>query len=213
MVYNHTGEGGAWNGNDPTTYNIFSWRGLDNPTYYELTSDMQYSYDNTGVGGNYNTYNPVAQNLIVDSLAYWRDTMGVDGFRFDLGSVLGNTCTVGCFNFSDSIPTRRSIVSCARAATASGYGRQRHRPLRRALGDRRQWPTSWVVSRRAGRNGTATIATRLRQAQNDLGVGYHHHRSVGDALRRFVRPVRQPQPVELDQFHGRARRLHAQRPV
>lgn len=102
VVYNHTGEGGAWNPSDPTLYSIFSWRGLDNPTYYELTSDKQYSYDNTGVGGNYNTYNPIAQNLIIDSLAYWRDTMGVDGFRFDLASVLGNTCTVGCFNFSSS---------------------------------------------------------------------------------------------------------------
>jgi glycogen operon protein len=84
VVYNHTGEGGAWNTSDPNTYSIFSWRGLDNPTYYELTSDMQSSYDNTGVGGNFNTYNPIAQNLIVDSLSYWRDTMGVDGFRFDL---------------------------------------------------------------------------------------------------------------------------------
>ncbi len=65
---------------------------------------MQYAYDNTGVGGNYNTYNPIAQNLIVDSLAYWQRTMGVDGFRFDLASVLGNTCTAGCFNFSGTDP-------------------------------------------------------------------------------------------------------------
>jgi isoamylase len=59
----------------------------------------QYSWDNTGVGGNYNTRNTTAQNLIVDSLAYWRDALGVDGFRFDLASVLGNTCQHGCFNF------------------------------------------------------------------------------------------------------------------
>ena len=83
----------------PHRYNLQSWRGLDNPTYYSLTNDLQYSWDNTGVGGNYNTRNPVAQNLIVDSLAYWRDTLGVDGFRFDLASVLGNTCQHGCFNF------------------------------------------------------------------------------------------------------------------
>lgn len=100
VVYNHTGEGGAWGGTDGlTVYNIQSWRGLDNPTYYSLTSDLQHSWDNTGVGGNYNTRNTVAQNLIVDSLAYWRDTLGVDGFRFDLASVLGNTCQHGCFNF------------------------------------------------------------------------------------------------------------------
>ena len=104
VVYNHTGEGGAWNGNDKTVFNLYSWRGLDNPTYYVLTQDLQFNYDNTGVGGNYNTYNPIAQNLIVDSLAYWRDTLGVDGFRFDLASVLGNTCTAGCFNFDKMDP-------------------------------------------------------------------------------------------------------------
>ncbi|MCI4566657.1 isoamylase [Lysobacter sp. CFH 32150] len=100
VVYNHSGEGGAWGGTDGlTVYNLLSWRGLDNPTYYSLTNDLQYSWDNTGVGGNYNTRNSIAQNLIVDSLAYWRDTLGVDGFRFDLASVLGNTCQHGCFNF------------------------------------------------------------------------------------------------------------------
>ena len=100
VVYNHTGEGGPWGGSDGlTVYNVFSFRGLDNPTYYSLTSDLQYPWDNTGVGGNYNTHNPTAQNLIVDSLAYWRDSLGVDGFRFDLASVLGNTCEHGCYNF------------------------------------------------------------------------------------------------------------------
>ncbi|HEY0662039.1 MAG TPA: isoamylase [Lysobacter sp.] len=100
VVYNHTGEGGAWGGTDGlTVYNLLSWRGLDNPTYYSLTNDLKYSWDNTGVGGNYNTRNTIAQNLIVDSLAYWRTTLGVDGFRFDLASVLGNTCQHGCFNF------------------------------------------------------------------------------------------------------------------
>jgi isoamylase len=99
VVYNHTGEGGAWNPADKTTYNLYGMRGLDNPTYYSLTADMQNSWDNTGVGGNYNTRNAIAQNLIVDSLAYWRDKLGVDGYRFDLASVLGNTCQHGCYNF------------------------------------------------------------------------------------------------------------------
>ena len=99
VVYNHTGEGGAWSSTDKTTYNIFTYRGLDNPTYYSLTGDMQSSWDNTGVGGNFNTRNAVAQNLIVDSLKYWKDELGVDGFRFDLASVLGNTCEHNCFNY------------------------------------------------------------------------------------------------------------------
>ncbi|HEV8693024.1 MAG TPA: isoamylase [Lysobacter sp.] len=114
VVYNHTGEGGAWGGTDGlTVYNIESWRGFDNPTYYSLTSDLKYSWDNTGVGGNYNTRNTIAQNLIVDSLAYWRDTLGVDGFRFDLASVLGNTCQHGCYNFDkmDSGNALNRIVS------------------------------------------------------------------------------------------------------
>jgi isoamylase len=95
VVYNHTAEGGSWSSTDPTTATEYSWRGLDNTTYYELTSGNQYFYDNTGIGANYNTYNTVAQNLIIDSLAYWSNTMGVDGFRFDEGPILGNACLNG----------------------------------------------------------------------------------------------------------------------
>ncbi|MGB9144707.1 MAG: alpha-amylase family glycosyl hydrolase, partial [Acidobacteriaceae bacterium] len=116
VVYNHTAEGGTWSGSDPTTATIYSWRGLDNATYYELTSDNQYFYDDTGTGGNFNTYNPVAQQMIIDSLAYWSTTMGVDGFRFDEAPVLGNnclnqayesaapSCPNGGFNFDPSDP-------------------------------------------------------------------------------------------------------------
>jgi glycogen operon protein len=108
VVYNHTGEGGAWVSGDSSTYNLYSWRGLDNSTYYSLTNDKQHSWDNTGVGGNYNTVNPIAQNLIIDSLDYWQTELGVDGFRFDLASVLGNTCEHGCFNY-DKIATNTAL--------------------------------------------------------------------------------------------------------
>ncbi|MFI7070193.1 glycogen debranching protein [Micromonospora sediminicola] len=104
VVYNHTGEGGARTAGGATVYDLWSWRGLDNPTYYSLTADRQAPYDNTGVGGNYNTYHPVAQDLIVDSLAYWKDTLGVDGFRHDLATVLGNTCQHGCYRYSRTDP-------------------------------------------------------------------------------------------------------------
>lgn len=97
VVYNHTAEGGTWGPNDTAT--ILSWRGLDNAAYYTLTGDGQNYWDNTGIGANFNTFGAAAQNLIVDSLKYWRDELGVDGFRFDLASVLGNTCTSGCFNY------------------------------------------------------------------------------------------------------------------
>ncbi len=99
VVYNHTAEGGNYDAQGDAA-DLYSWRGLDNPTYYELTSDNRGSYDNTGVGGNFNTANTVVRNQIINSLKYWKDTLGVDGFRFDLASVLGNTCTNGCFNFN-----------------------------------------------------------------------------------------------------------------
>jgi glycogen operon protein len=93
VVYNHTGEGGLYGGDRVDTVNILSWRGLDNPTYYELTEDNRYYYDNTGVNGNFNAANPVVRNLIMDSLRYWSQVMGADGFRFDLAPILGNTLT------------------------------------------------------------------------------------------------------------------------
>ncbi|MDH5824665.1 isoamylase [Luteimonas sp. RD2P54] len=126
VVYNHTGEGGAWGGSDGlTVYNLQSWRGLDNPTYYSLTADRQHAWDNTGVGGNYNTRNPLAQDLIVDSLAYWRDELGVDGYRFDLASVLGNTCQHGCFHFDKMDPgnaLNRIVAELPPRPAAGGSG-------------------------------------------------------------------------------------------
>ena len=104
VVYNHTGEGYAYHSDDTRTYNLMSWRGLDNPTYYALTGDHQFSFDKTGVGGDYNTANRVAQDLIVDSLAWWRDELGVDGFRFDLAAILGNRCQHGCFIYDKLAP-------------------------------------------------------------------------------------------------------------
>jgi len=169
VVYNHTYEGGPWNPNDPTTYTIVSWRGFDNPTYYELTTDMQSSYDNTGVGGNYNTYNPVAQTLIVDSLAYWRDTMGVDGFRFDLASVLGNTCTVGCFTFSSTDPNtaiNRILRELPPRPATGGSGVDLYAEPWAIGGNSFQlggFPAGWS-------EWNGSYRDTLRQAQNDLGV-------------------------------------------
>ncbi|RZU53866.1 glycogen operon protein [Krasilnikovia cinnamomea] len=104
VVYNHTAEGGRVDPGDKTAYHLFSWRGLDNPTYYSLTSDRQGEIDVTGLRHTFNTANPTAQNLIVDSVAYWKDSLGVDGFRFDLATVLGNTCQHGCFSYSRTDP-------------------------------------------------------------------------------------------------------------
>ena len=98
VVYNHTGEGAAIpNTGSTTAYPLYGMRGLDNSAYYELAVDGQGAvnagyYDANGAGPDYNTYNHAAQNLIVNSLYYWSATMGVDGFRFDEGPMLGNVC-------------------------------------------------------------------------------------------------------------------------
>jgi isoamylase len=144
-------------GRDPSTYNVISFRGLDNPTYYSLTADYQYSWDNTGVGGNYNTFNPVAQDLIVDSLAYWRDTRlrrlplrpGV-GARQHLRARL--------LQLRQARRRQRAEPHRPRAAAAARGRRHGPRSHRRALGDRRQ-PTRSAASPRAGPSGTASIAT------------------------------------------------------
>jgi isoamylase len=168
VVYNHTGEGGQWNAGDKTTYNIYGMRGLDNPTYYSLTSDYQFSWDNTGVGGNYNTRNTVAQNLIVDSLAYWRDKLGVDGFRYDLASVLGNTCQHGCYNFDkmDSGNALNRIVAELPPRPAGGGSGVEHIAEPWAIGGNSYqvggFPTGW-----AEWNGMYRDV--IRQHQNKMG--------------------------------------------
>ncbi|MFW2366047.1 MAG: glycogen debranching protein GlgX [Desulforhopalus sp.] len=81
MVYNHTGEGGY----DGTTS---SFRGIDNTVYYLL--DREHNYLNfSGCGNTVNCNHPVVRELIRDSLRYWVTEMHIDGFRFDLASILG----------------------------------------------------------------------------------------------------------------------------
>jgi len=82
IVFNHTAEGDE---HGPT----FSFRGIDNPTYYMIDSQTG-TYDNfTGCGNTVNCNNPVVRDFIVQCLRYWVLAAHVDGFRFDLASVLG----------------------------------------------------------------------------------------------------------------------------
>lgn len=82
VVYNHTGEG---NHLGPT----FSFRGIDNATYYRLVEDdLRYYMDFTGCGNSLNVRHPQILKMIMDSLRYWVLEMHVDGFRFDLASAL-----------------------------------------------------------------------------------------------------------------------------
>ena len=81
VVYNHTAEGGP---DGPT----FCFRGLANETYYILAEDKSRYADYTGCGNTLNANEPIVRRLILDSLRYWVSEMHVDGFRFDLASVL-----------------------------------------------------------------------------------------------------------------------------
>lgn len=81
VVFNHTAEG---NENGPT----ICFRGFDNPAYYILDDNPKYYRNYTGTGNTLNANHPVVRRMIVDSLRYWVNEMHVDGFRFDLASIL-----------------------------------------------------------------------------------------------------------------------------
>lgn len=82
VVFNHTAEG---NELGPT----LCFRGIDNSIFYTLASDKRYYKDYTGTGNTINANHPVVRNHILAALRYWMVEMHVDGFRFDLASVLG----------------------------------------------------------------------------------------------------------------------------
>ena len=82
VVYNHTAEG---NENGPT----LSLRGIDNQSYYRLAEDPRHYINDTGTGNTLNLSHPRVLQLVTDSLRYWANDMHVDGFRFDLATILG----------------------------------------------------------------------------------------------------------------------------
>ena len=81
VVFNHTAEG---NENGPT----ISYRGIDNKTYYMLTPEGYY-FNFSGCGNTLNCNNPIVRNIVLDCLRYWAEEYHIDGFRFDLASILG----------------------------------------------------------------------------------------------------------------------------
>lgn len=89
VVYNHTGEGGNWGNPFVTGFNSFG--GLDAAEYYHLNPfDKRYlEAGATGTGNQLNFSRDTNHNLVLDSMAYWIDYMGISGFRFDLAPVLG----------------------------------------------------------------------------------------------------------------------------
>lgn len=81
VVFNHTGEGGE---GGPT----YSFRGIDNSVYYSLEEDKSRYANYSGTGNALNANHPAVRRMIIDSLHYWVKDMHVDGFRFDLASIL-----------------------------------------------------------------------------------------------------------------------------
>ncbi|WP_336852992.1 glycogen debranching protein GlgX [Pseudescherichia vulneris] len=83
VVYNHTAEG---NELGPT----LSFKGIDNFSYYRTMPDQhRYYINDTGTGNTVNTSHPRVLQMVMDSLRYWAESMHIDGFRFDLGTILG----------------------------------------------------------------------------------------------------------------------------
>jgi len=80
VVYNHTVEG---NELGPT----YSYRGIDNSTYYLLQEDRSKYRNDAGTGNVFHTANLAVRKMVVDSMRFWAREMGVDGFRFDLASI------------------------------------------------------------------------------------------------------------------------------
>jgi len=87
VVFNHTAEG---NQLGPS----YSFKGIDNASYYRLSPENKRYYSNeSGCGNTLNIEHPRVLQLVTDSLRYWVDIMGVDGFRFDLATILGRSAT------------------------------------------------------------------------------------------------------------------------
>ncbi|CAO2162756.1 unnamed protein product [Urochloa humidicola] len=86
VVFNHTAEG---NEKGP----ILSFRGIDNSTYYMLAPKGEF-YNYSGCGNTFNCNHPVVREFILDCLRYWVTEMHVDGFRFDLASIMTRACSL-----------------------------------------------------------------------------------------------------------------------
>ena len=108
VAYNHTGEGG---GDGPT----ISLRGLDNLAYYRTPPYEPGTYVNdTGCGNTLNVDHPRVRELVVESLAWYTQVMGVDGFRFDLATILGRRSD----GYAKGHPLLIAISNDARLANA-----------------------------------------------------------------------------------------------
>ena len=160
VVYNHTCEGGE---TGPT----LSWRGLDNASYYRLfPGDERHHINDTGTGNTVNVSHPRVLQMVMDSLRYWVNEYHVDGFRFDLGTILGRE--------GDGLRSRLRLLRRG----AAGPGALAREADQRALGHRagrlpgRQPPAGLRrVERQVPRRASAAsgAATRARARSSRRG--------------------------------------------
>ena len=158
VVYNHTAEG---NERGPT----LSFRGIDNASYYRLLPDQpRYYINDTGTGNTLNLNHPSVLQMVTDSLRYWVNEMHVDGFRFDLGTILARAARrLRCVAWlSAKLPAGPGAVAGEDDCRAVGYR------SRRLSG--RRFPTRLGgVERQVPRHGTRILEGRRRQ---DAGAGH-----------------------------------------
>jgi isoamylase len=100
VVYNHTVEGGL-------SDRVFSFRGLDNTSWYRGSGTPWRDHNVTGCGNALNFEHPKVRQFVLDSMRYWVQEMGVDGFRFDLAPVHGRECE----DFSTDAPFFKELAA------------------------------------------------------------------------------------------------------
>ena len=94
VVYNHSSE-------IDETGPTYIFRGIDNKSYYLLTPDMKKYVNDTGCGNTMRTGHPAGRVLVLESLRFWAQEMGIDGFRFDLASIFSRASD-GTMNLHES---------------------------------------------------------------------------------------------------------------
>ena len=184
VVYNHTAEG---NELGPT----LSFKGIDNASYYRLLPDQpRYYINDTGTGNTLNLSHQRVLQMVTDSLRYWVQEMHVDGFRFDLGTILARE-PYGFDEgggFLEFVPPGPGPVVGQADRRAVGL-----RPRR--LSGRRFSAGLGRVERPLSRYRAGLLERRRGHARR---AGRAHHR-----FGRSVQPAR-PQAVGQRQFHHRA---------
>jgi 1,4-alpha-glucan branching enzyme len=154
VVFNHTAEGGE----DGST---LSSRGIDSPTYYILGDGGARYADYTGCGNTLSGNHPVVRRMIVDSLRYWVEVMHVDGFRFDLASILARDAAAD-HPPQDISPAGQVAGTGTRGRTAGVV--RNHAPHRRHVAGSRsaRLVSGWCSSRpppHAGQSASVTPAS------------------------------------------------------